>query len=183
LRLLSTASDREHPGDPGASLFRPRPRVLDRLLAYAKDHSEARERQGTPCTRAACNQLSASNARLPGCFDRWSPRDIESAPIRRVTSTAASSKVIAAYSECSLRLPELGARKDGHNRFTPALPEEYDDLPMEMRERLLHPVPVRAPLLPHDVLILTFEDFPSGQRREMNMKRSDVIRANQRRRE
>ena len=68
------------------------------------------------------------------------------------------------------RLPEFGTRTDGHNRFTPALPEEYGDLRMEMRERALHPVPVGAPLLLHDVLILAFGHFPSGQRRETNVK-------------
>lgn len=67
--------------------------------------------------------------------------------------------------------------------FTPALLEEDGNLPSEMREGSLHPVPVGVPLLPDNVLILTFGRLPTGQLHWTNVKRSDVISANQRCRE
>lgn len=63
----------------------------------------------------------------------------------------------------------------------PALLEEYGNLPSEMSEGSLHPVPVRIALLLYNALILTFGCFPTGQMRWMNVKGSYVIRANKRR--
>lgn len=59
------------PSIPGRVCFDHALEFWTGLLAYANDHSEGGQRQGTPCTCEACNQ-------------------------RRVTRTAASSKVIAA---------------------------------------------------------------------------------------
>jgi hypothetical protein len=68
-------------------------------------------------------------------------------------------------------------------RFTPALLEEYGNLSSEVSEGSLHPVPVRVPLLVYNEFILTFGRFPTGQMRWLNVKGSDVIRVNKRRRE
>jgi hypothetical protein len=59
--------------------------------------------------------------------------------------------------------------------------EEYGNLPSEMRDGSLYPVPVGVALLLYNVLIFTFGRFPTGQLRWMNVKGSDVIRANKRR--
>lgn len=70
----------------------------------------------------------------------------------------------------------------GACRFTPALFEECGNLPSEMSERSLHPMPVRVPML-DNVSILTFGRFPTGKVHWMDAERSDVTRANERRRE
>lgn len=67
------------------------------------------------------------------------------------------------------------------SRLTPALLEEYGNLPSEMCDGSLYPVPVRVPLLLYNVLVFTFGRFPTGHVRWVNVKGSDVIRANKRR--
>src|SRR4029453_4044427 len=62
--------------------------------------------------------------------------------------------------------------------FTPALLDERTNFPSEGGEGSLNPVPVRVALLVHNSIILTFECFPPGQG-WMNVKGSDVIRANE----
>jgi hypothetical protein len=67
--------------------------------------------------------------------------------------------------------------------FTPALLQKDGNLPSEVSEGSLHVVPVRVPLLPYNLLIFMFGRFPSGQMHSVNVKGSDVIPANKRRRE
>jgi hypothetical protein len=77
----------------------------------------------------------------------WAPLSVDAAPPKR--ATIADSK--------------FGPYALSPRWFIPALLEEYGDLPSEMIESSLHPVPVCVPLLLYNVLILTFGHFPTIQ--------------------
>lgn len=63
--------------------------------------------------------------------------------------------------------------------FAPTLFSEFGDLACVATERQLHAMPVRVALLLHDSLIVTLGRFPAGRGCRPNLKRPNVISANE----
>jgi hypothetical protein len=167
----------------GTSATLPRPlRRCERFLAVDLEmaplqprHEDPRKARRTSVRIALAPKDMGASGQVPRIGSRQQPR--ERINTRRIEGLP-HSRLLWRYSS---RQAVISSRPV--QWFTPALLQKDGNLPSEMTQGSLHVVPVRVLLLPYNVLILMFGRFPSGQVHCMNVKGSDVIPANERRRE